>query len=1595
MIMQALYKQIALLSFVLFLITKSQAQSLPITSYGVWDRGGGIPDYSDPNADFVKGIETSASWEDIQPNGPTSWDFSAFQTRLDVAVANDKLIRFSINVGPDCPLWVFDNGVPLVNVISNAPKNDSYANRNPYYPDPEYKAYYFEMIRQFALFLRNQPQEKFDHIAFVQVKTGATGDEEPYKGDVINPIYDLTLAQWEAFRLESFAKFKENFNDVSTRKIVLTFNNVDPVDEPDAYDFVMNEIDPVLGFGLKGGAYNRGHHLSDEQSYKEQWNPFLINPKVGPGNPNGVKLFSASEMDQSWDKGYFALNYEIGFYWSALGGINTGLSCTNISVSAMTYALANPGIIDIFKMYNRYAQQVYPATATTAFSVFHEGLNSADKVKFPVSTYGTATRTNLARYQNICNDPKYANRGARIDDTVAVVKGQVYQREDQEFYNDAGWDICEGNIERFMTQINPDDTSIGLFRVRGPITATSSKYDRFARSFENSTGKNTMYFQLHNEFPASNKILKFTIIWLDKTAGSTWAFKYRNAAGLQTIAYTGTGTNEWRTETFNISDAVMNQGGVNGSDFMLVNTDTTDDIFNGIEMNILGISKQNQTINFNALPLKMVGDADFSAGATASSGLTVSYTSSNSDVATIVNGNIHIVGGGISTITASQAGDANYNVATPVTQDITVNKLDQSITFNSLPSKTVGDADFSPGATASSGLAVSYTSSNTAAATIVNGNIHIVGGGSSIITASQAGNSSYNAATSVTQNLAVPAINQTTITTSGTWTCPEGVTSIQVEAWGGGGSGGTATTGGIGGGGAGGAYVINNNVAVVPNSSYTITIGSGGIASTTASTTGTTAGSTTFPSTTPVIALGGVLGSNALGSGTLGSGGSNGTNPTNGGSGGTVSLGSAGTAGSAGSGGAGGAGANGGGAGGASDTTTSVNTPGIGGNNGTAPGGGGSGALGSGSGSRVGGTGGAGQIKITYTVGVPNAPTIGTATVLGASGEASIPFTAPSFNGNATIIFYTATSSPGGLTGTLNQAGSGVITVSGLSSGIAYTFTVTATNSEGQSAASGTSNTVTPTIVSNGSGSWNSTTTWAEGVVPRENDYVRIFGSHTVSVAVTGAICNNLTIDSGASISLNSGSLTVKNTLLNNGSLTIENNANLIQTATGLDTNSGSGSAIVKRNSNPLKRLDYTLWSSPVSGSQTLAQFSPLTSQSPSRFYSYIPSTGLYSSISEPLNTTFDKGKGYLIRMPNNADALNPTAYQGEFTGTLNNGTIPVPVTTGYNLVGNPYPSNISLSSLISNNSSLLDATAYFWRKTNAAVVSSAYCTYNNSSSTYASNDQTGAATLFDGTIKSGQGFFVNATVAGNLNFTNSQRTGVTTNQAFFKTRQVTAAEKLWLNATNTAGDFSQMAVTYSAGATTGLDDFDSKFINDSGYALTSNIEGGEYTIQGRPAFDVTDVVDLNFKTDVAGDYTITLDHFDGLFTTGQDVYLVDSKTGTETNLKTSSYIFNATAGVDNTRFSLKYQKTLKVDAPAFNENSVRVYKNNSTLYVNSGNVAISNIAVFDIQGRLIAEQKNVKATTATIHNLKAINQVLIVKIIAENNQEVIKKILN
>lgn len=519
--------------------------------------------------------------------------------------------------------------------------------------------------------------------------------------------------------------------------------------------------------------------------------------------------------------------------------------------------------------------------------------------------------------------------------------------------------------------------------------------------------------------------------------------------------------------------------------------------------------------------------------------------------------------------------------------------------------------------------------------------------------------------------------------------------------------------------------------------------------------------------------------------------------------------------------------------------------------------------------------------------------------------------------------------------------------------------------------------------------SWDGTT-WVNGTPDATKEAI-IDGSY--STTTNGAFTAlKLTVNTGKSLTINTGTnITIQNKVINNGTLVVENNANLIQVLG--TTNTNTGAITVNRNSNPLLRLDYTLWSSPVAG-QNLAAFSPLTSQSPSRFYTYDTANNLYSTIASPTTTSFANGTGYLIRMPNTADSTTPTAYAGQFTGVPNNGDISFTLSTagsGYNLVGNPYPSPITAATLVANNSTIISPTLYFWRKTNG--LGTAYCTYNTAGSIFTTNNNTQSVDPA-GIIQSGQGFFVQAIAPGSLVFKNEQRSTNTTGQ-FFKTKQVAASSRIWLNAINATGDFSQMAVNYTEGATQGVDAFDGKYINDSPLALTSNINNDEYTIQGRPAFDASDVVPLNFKTNVAGDYTIAIDHADGLFATGQDVYLVDNTTGTETNLKTNAYTFTATTGTANSRFALKYQKTLKVDAPAFNENSVAVYKNNETLYVNSGVNNISNIKVFDIQGRLIVEQKNVNTNSSAIKNLKASQQVLIVKVTSQDNKVVNKKVVH
>jgi PQQ-dependent dehydrogenase (s-GDH family) len=528
------------------------------------------------------------------------------------------------------------------------------------------------------------------------------------------------------------------------------------------------------------------------------------------------------------------------------------------------------------------------------------------------------------------------------------------------------------------------------------------------------------------------------------------------------------------------------------------------------------------------------------------------------------------------------------------------------------------------------------------------------------------------------------------------------------------------------------------------------------------------------------------------------------------------------------------------------------------------------------------------------------------------------------------------------------------------------------------------------TVTQNQTVTINSTTwdgnTWSNGLPSSQAaifaaDYTISSDLSTCSLTVSNNA--NVTVNSNVNVTLN-GPLTVSS-----GSFTLNTNANLIQT-----TNvNNSGNIIVKRDSSPLMRLDYTLWSSPVAN-QNLSNFSPLTTTT--RFYTYNTNTNFYNTVATPPTTNFTDGQGYLIRMPNTHPAT-PAVWNGSFTGVPHNGYYPITMTNGgatkrFNLVGNPYPSPINMTQFVTDNNTKITGTLYFWRKTNGA--GTGYCTWAGGTFVTNSNAQTVNP---NGVIQTGQGFFVEALNAStSLQFNNGQRVSNTTGQ-FFKMKQPIADRStIWLNTSNAQGDFSQMAVGYILDATQGVDTFDGKYFNDSEFALNTLLDNEEYVIQGRPLpFDVADVVPLVFKTITAGNYTIAIDHVEGLFSAKQDIILVDHLTGIETDLKSGGYTFAATAGVDNSRFSLKYQKTLGNHQQVLDENNVLVYKSKGAIHIKSGTTNIDNVKLFDISGRFLFEKKNIKSQETSIENSKFGNQILVVKITLKDQKVVNKKIEN
>ena len=532
----------------------------------------------------------------------------------------------------------------------------------------------------------------------------------------------------------------------------------------------------------------------------------------------------------------------------------------------------------------------------------------------------------------------------------------------------------------------------------------------------------------------------------------------------------------------------------------------------------------------------------------------------------------------------------------------------------------------------------------------------------------------------------------------------------------------------------------------------------------------------------------------------------------------------------------------------------------------------------------------------------------------------------------------------------------------------------------------------------NNSSKWNGSG-WSNGI-PSGGKELTFEEDYQFSASANACCC---TIDSGKMVTVSNGStLGLSFNYSGNGIMVLEDTASLYQSD---DEIVNTGIIHFKRKTKPVLKFDYTYWSSPVEN-QKLIDVSPTTLSD--KFFSFDADANHW--MNEVSSTVMAVGKGYIIRGPQGFSTTVPEKYEAVFKGIPFNGIIKTNVgnSDSFNLIGNPYPSAVDADIFLKANSEIITGTLYFWTHntpvTNKKYTSDDYAVYNllggvGTRKALASGEN---ETLPTGTITSGQSFFVQSAKPGEVKFEDNMRI-LENNSSFFKPGKTKKTEKIkevkknriWLNFANEENAFKQLLIGYAEGATNSYDrTFDGEFFDGNQYVGFYSCNGGKnWVIQGREfPFQDSDEAALGYKTEINGNFTISIDHLDEALT-NQSVYLEDKDKNILHDLKKEPYVFSTEKGTFNNRFVLKYtNKILAIKEASQKEKAIKVYRHQKQLVVESIGSTIQEVQVFDLSGKLIMDDQT-NLNIITISNLKAKNQVLILKIKTDSGQET-KKII-
>ncbi|NIJ44601.1 hypothetical protein FHR24_001040 [Wenyingzhuangia heitensis] len=515
-----------------------------------------------------------------------------------------------------------------------------------------------------------------------------------------------------------------------------------------------------------------------------------------------------------------------------------------------------------------------------------------------------------------------------------------------------------------------------------------------------------------------------------------------------------------------------------------------------------------------------------------------------------------------------------------------------------------------------------------------------------------------------------------------------------------------------------------------------------------------------------------------------------------------------------------------------------------------------------------------------------------------------------------------------------------------------------------------------------------------------------------------------LTVETGNKLTIDNNALIITNNLtLNSGAeIRLKGNSQLIQTHTNAKKVSGSGKMYVDQNSTTASVYRFNYFSSPVTNSggttytvsgvmkdgttPTSADSTPLNinfineEDGSATTPISIAQEWIYTYASNEANVSnyVTKGAKGTIKQTDGYTFKGPGIVQNyTFVGVPNDGTLTTSVGGQETyLVGNPYPSAISVKKFIEDNINSIDGTLYFWEHvgedetgTNGHYYGGYVGGYATrtidlgvSADNYSAND-TGADTphVGDGLYKEpkpyitvGQGFFVSGdSNGGTITFNNSQREYITegANSVFFRTNS-----QQYLSQTNTASDneisnkpiiklgmdfeneekiklHRQIGVSFDKNTT---------FAYEPGYDAISYNEGStdiswkfpndnnKYVIAGVPSINENLEVPIQLELGYTGTVTIDMDEWQNV---DREVYLLDKETNTTQSLTNGKAVLNLTPQVYTDRFSLVFKEAENLSVTEQEGKSILITSDNHQINIkNQSSLIIESVELYNLVGQ-------------------------------------------